>query len=59
VEPGFVLDLLARVQVRYPDVPIVFAGSRKLGEEYAFRFLGAVAREALDPGADADLTRSR
>lgn len=41
VQPGFVLDLLARVQVRYPSVPIVFTGSRKLGEEYTFRFLGA------------------
>jgi ERCC4 domain len=48
VEPGFVLDLLARVQVRYPDVPIVFAGSRKLGEEYTFRFLGAVCRESSE-----------
>lgn len=55
VEPGFVLDLLARVQVRYPEVPVVFAGSRKLGEEYTFRFLGAVRREAVDDiaaGAD-------
>jgi hypothetical protein len=41
VQPGFVLDLLARVKVRYPSVPIVFAGSRKMAEEYTFRFLGA------------------
>lgn len=52
VEPGFVLDLLARVQVRYPDVPIVFAGSRKLGEEYTFRFLGAVRRELAEAAID-------
>lgn len=45
VQPGFALDLLARVQVRYPSVPIVFAGSRKLGEEYTFRYLGAARAE--------------
>lgn len=44
-QPGWVLDLLARVQVRYPNVPIVFAGSRKLAEEYTFRFLGAARAE--------------
>lgn len=42
VQPGFALDLLARVQVRYPSVPIVFAGSRKHAEEYAYRWLGAL-----------------
>jgi len=45
VQPGFVLDLLARLQVRYPSVPIVFTGSRMLGEEYTFRFLGAARSE--------------
>lgn len=45
VQPGFVLDLLARLQVRYPAVPIVFSGSRKLAEEYTFRFLGAARAE--------------
>ncbi len=46
VQPGFALDLLARVQVRYPGVPIVFPGPRKLAEEYTFRLLGA-ARDEL------------
>lgn len=41
VQPGFVLDLVARLQVRYPSVPLVFAGSRKFAEEYTYRFLGA------------------
>ncbi|MDP8978881.1 MAG: hypothetical protein M3N17_10000 [Actinomycetota bacterium] len=48
VQPGFALDLLARVQVRYPAVPIVFAGSRKLAEEYTFRLLGAVHAERVE-----------
>lgn len=50
VTPGFVADSLARVQVRYPSVPIVFAGTRKLAEEWTFRFLGA-ARAELSGGA--------
>jgi len=46
VQAGFVLDLLARLQVRYPSVPISFAGTRKLAEEFTFRFLGASRADA-------------
>jgi hypothetical protein len=41
VQPGFVAELLAAVQVRYPSVPIGFLETRPLAEEYTFRFLGA------------------
>ena len=41
VTPGFVPELLARVQVRYPNVPIVFCDTRPLAEEWTYRFLGA------------------
>ena len=41
VTPGFVPELLARVQVRYPAVPIVFCDTRPLAEEWTYRFLGA------------------
>jgi hypothetical protein len=41
VAPGFVADLLATVQVRYPTVPIIFCDTRPLAEEWTFRFLGA------------------
>jgi len=34
-------ELLARVQVRYPNVPIVFCDTRPLAEEWTYRFLGA------------------
>jgi hypothetical protein len=34
-------DMLGRLSVRYPEVPIVFAGSRKFAEEWAYRFFGA------------------
>lgn len=47
VEPGFLADLLARVQVRYPAVPVVFCDTRKLAEEWTFRFLGAAYAEAV------------
>lgn len=46
VQPGFVADLLARVAVRYPAVPVVFAGSRKLAEEWTYRYLAAAYAEA-------------
>lgn len=44
-QPGWLPEVLARVQVRYPNVPIVFAESRKLAEEWTFRFLAAALRE--------------
>jgi hypothetical protein len=40
-QPGWLLELVARLQVRYPAVPIVFADSRKLAEEYTYRYLAA------------------
>jgi hypothetical protein len=42
---GFLPDLLARVQVRYPEVPIVFLETRPLAEEWTFRYLGAALAE--------------
>ena len=33
VKEGFLPDLLARVQVRYPSVPIVFCDTRPLAEQ--------------------------
>lgn len=45
VAPGFVADLVAAVQVRYPSVPIVFCDTRPLAEEWTFRFLGAARAE--------------
>lgn len=56
VTPGFVADLLAAVQVRYPTVPIVFCDTRALAEEWTYRFLGAALafaqaqRDATDEG---------
>jgi hypothetical protein len=38
---GFVTELLAAITVRYPTVPIHFAETRPLAEEWTYRFLGA------------------
>jgi hypothetical protein len=45
VTSGFVPELLAKVQVRYPSVPIVFCDTRALAEQWTFRFLGAAVAE--------------
>ena len=53
-QPGrgsWLADMLGRLAVRYPEVPIVFAGSRKFAEEWAFRFFGAAMADR--PGASA------
>lgn len=47
VAPGFLADLLAAVQVRYPNVPIVFCDTRPLAEEWTYRYLGAALAFAL------------
>jgi ERCC4-type nuclease len=39
VQDGWLPDVLARLQVRYREVPIVFADSRKFAEEWTYRFL--------------------
>lgn len=45
---GFLPDLLARVQVRYPEVPIVFCETRPVAEEWTYRFLGAALAELAE-----------
>lgn len=34
--------MLGRLAVRYPEVPIVFCGSRRFAEEWAFRYFAAL-----------------
>lgn len=41
VRPALVADGLAELQVRWPNVPIVFAETRPLAEEWTYRFLAA------------------
>ncbi len=43
---SWLAEMLGRLAVRYPEVPIVFAGSRKFAEEWTYRFFGAAAGDA-------------
>jgi len=46
VSGAWLADMVARLQVRYPEVPVVFADSRKFAEEWTYRFLAAALAEA-------------
>lgn len=63
VAGGRLADLLARHQIRYPSVPIVFCETRPLAEEWTFRFLGAALALHIehpdDPGAAREWLDSR
>ncbi|MEM9892860.1 MAG: hypothetical protein AAF962_18505, partial [Actinomycetota bacterium] len=52
VQGGWLADLIAQLQVRYPTVPIVFCETRPLAEEWTFRFLGAALAHHLDEPDD-------
>jgi ERCC4 domain-containing protein len=50
-QPGrgsWLADMLGRLAIRYPEVPVVFAGSRRFAEEWAYRFLGAAVADRLE-----------
>jgi hypothetical protein len=50
--PSAIADALAELQVRYPNVPIVFCETRKLAEEWVYRYLAAA--QVWSEGALAD-----
>lgn len=56
-QPGgraaWLADVLARLQVRYREIAVVFADSRRFAEEWTYRFLAAAAEDA-NPPDDAD-----
>ncbi|EUA75400.1 putative eRCC4 domain protein [Mycobacterium xenopi 4042] len=41
IRPAVVADGLAELQIRWPNVPVVFCETRQLAEEYTYRFLAA------------------
>ncbi len=45
VRPAVVADAIAECQARYPSVPIVFAETRALAQEWTYRFLAAALHE--------------
>lgn len=56
VRRGWLDELIARLQVRYPAVPIVFADSRKLAEHWTARFLAAAFAEFCGPSLRLEQT---
>ena len=48
VEAGWLPDVLARLQIRYREIPIVFADSRKFAEEWTYRFLATALADRTD-----------
>ena len=56
VRPAIVLEGLAECAVRFPSVPIHFAETRALAQEWTFRFLGAaLAHDRLTHEADGPI----
>ncbi len=47
VRPASIATQLAEAAVRYPSVPIVFAETRQLAQEWTFRFFGAAVEHTL------------
>ena len=50
IRPALVAEMLAECQVHYPNVPVIFAETRALAQEWAFRFLGAALADARHSG---------
>jgi hypothetical protein len=53
VPSGWIADVLSRLQVRYPEIQVVFADSRKFAEEWTYRFLAAALAETTDPANES------
>ncbi len=53
VDGGWLADQLARLQVRYPEIQLVFADSRRYAEDWTYRFLTTALGDAPDPNATA------
>jgi ERCC4 domain len=51
VRPALVADGLAELQIRWPNVPVVFCETRQLAEEWTYRFLAAAHVWAITENA--------
>jgi hypothetical protein len=54
VRPSVVAEALGEAQARFPAVPIIFAETRPLAQEWTYRFLGAALVEAAEDRVAAD-----
>jgi len=53
VNGSWLADQLARLEVRYPEVHLVFADSRRFAEEWTYRFLTTALADASDPSPNS------
>lgn len=53
VSAGAVAEALAEAQARFPSVPVMWADTRQLAQEWTYRFLGAALVE-LDATASSE-----
>ena len=51
LRPALVADGLAELQVRWPNVPLVFCETRALAEEWTYRYLAAACTHSRDEPA--------
>jgi hypothetical protein len=51
VDGGWLADQLTRLQARYPEVPPVFADSRRYAEDWTYRFLTTALADTADPSS--------
>ncbi len=49
VNGNWLADQLARLEVRYPEVHLVFADSRRFAEDWTYRFLTTALADATEP----------
>jgi ERCC4 domain len=49
VNGSWLADQLARLEVRYPELRLVFADSRRFAEDWTYRFLSTALADASDP----------
>jgi hypothetical protein len=49
VNGNWLADQLTRLQIRYPSIPIVFADTRRHGEDWTHRFLTTALTDATEP----------
>lgn len=60
VRPAVIADQLGECQVRFPSVPILFAETRQLAQQWTYRFLAAcVAESAQESGVERRLAELR
>jgi hypothetical protein len=56
VSGAWLADSLARLQVRYPEIGVVFADSRKFAEEWTYRFLASALGDTTGAASRTEAT---